>query len=77
MTKEPITPPYDDEYSGPRWTYGLTHRPLWNGGVPKGYIILSNRTHPDFIFGTIDYQEQLTNDLVQSYQLTETKRTNL
>jgi len=46
---------WDDEFQGKRWRYGLTYRPVGYGNVPKGYIIHSNRAHPDFQHGTIDY----------------------
>ncbi len=57
--KEP-PPIFDDEYSGPRYRYGLQYRPAAGAGIPKGYIVFSDRKHPAFQFGTIDYPTPLT-----------------
>lgn len=62
---------YDDEYGGPRFTYGLTYRPLDYGSIPDGWIVFSDRIHPDFYFGTIDYPFELPERLVKSFQLTQ------
>jgi len=53
-------PLFDDTYSGERWTYGVQYRPITGGGVPQGWIIFSDRPHPDFKFGTVDYPAPLT-----------------
>jgi len=60
---------YDDTHSGPRWTYGLTHRPLAAFAIPNGWIIQSDRVHPDYRYGTVDYPRALTADEVASYEL--------
>ncbi len=61
---------YDDEYDGERWTYGMTYRPLGFANVPDGWIVFSNKKHPDFYFGTIDYPFELPERAVKSFQLT-------
>lgn len=60
---------FDDDYDGERFTYGLQNRPLSFASVPKGWIIDSNREHPDFLHGTVDYPGELTEDEVRSFQL--------
>jgi len=67
-----MTQLYDDTYSGPRWRYGLTYRPLVTGtaNVPKGWIIWSDRPHADFRHGTVDFPRELTAHEFQTYELT-------
>jgi len=66
----PHPPPlWSDEYTGPRWTYGLTYRPLGVATVPRGFILGSQRTHPLYPFGTIDYPRELTHQEITGYQL--------
>ncbi|MGB9661361.1 MAG: hypothetical protein ACPL5F_05000 [Moorellaceae bacterium] len=60
---------WDDEYQGPRYRYGLQYRPPSLGAVPSGYILGSERPHPKFHFGTLDYPRKLTEDEVLNYQL--------
>lgn len=50
---------FDDTYRGARWTYGLKFRPLSYGNVPPGWIVFSDREHPDYPFGTVDYPVDL------------------
>lgn len=65
---------FDDEYKGPRWTYGLTYRPIGIGAVPRGWIIGSQKDHPSYPnFGTIDYSRELTEKEVRSFELNEVK----
>lgn len=50
---------YDDTYTGPRWRYGLEHRPLTNyfnvGSFPDP-ILFSNRPDPRFPYhGTAEW----------------------
>jgi hypothetical protein len=61
---------YDDEYAGARWTYGLTYRPLSSSNVPRDWILFSDRPHPDFRHGTVQYPRQLTSGEVAAFQLT-------
>ena len=61
---------YDDEYTGTRYRYGLHHRPLSTGAVPKGFIVHSNRAHPVFRHGTIDYPKKLYIEQLTDYELT-------
>jgi hypothetical protein len=67
----PPRPLWTDEYDGPRWTYGLTYRPLGLATVPKGFLIGSGREHPDFRFGTIDYPFRLDDFTANQMELTE------
>lgn len=62
---------FDDEYTGPRWTYGCQYRPVWVGSVPSGWIVGSLRESPDFRYGTVDYPRALTDKEIHSYELTE------
>ena len=69
---------YDDEYTGPRYRYGLTYRPLAYGAVPNGYIVFSLRpatadhtAHPErYPHGLVDYPRELTAQETAAYQLT-------
>ena len=62
---------FSDEYTGPRFTYGLKYRPMQIGARPKDYIIGSEARHPDFPnFGTIQYPRELTANEIYSYELT-------
>lgn len=56
----PDPPIWDDEYTGPRWKYGLSYRPVGYAQVPSGWIIKSNRPHAEFRFGTVDWPRELT-----------------
>jgi hypothetical protein len=69
MEKEKIL--FDDQYSGERYTYGLQYRPLGYGAVPPGWIIHSNREHPTFSYGTVDYPFKLTEHQIEAFQLRE------
>ena len=64
-------PLFDDEYTGPRWRYGLTYRPAAGANVPMGFILMSHRQHPEYTYGTIDYPRALTSHEVQAFQLAE------
>ena len=64
---------FDEDYTGPRYTYGMIYRPLQIGAQPKGYIIGSLREHPDYRHGTIQYPRQLSEDEIKSYELEEVK----
>lgn len=54
-----MMPFFDDTYTGPRWIYGLTYRPLSGRNIPDGWIIWSNRPHTSYQFGTVDYPARL------------------
>jgi hypothetical protein len=62
---------FDDEYTGPRWRYGLTFRPLASASVPAGWIIGSDRPHPDFRHGTADWPRALSAAELTTFELTE------
>lgn len=61
---------HDDTYTGARWAYGLTYRPLDYAAVPAGWIIGSDRPHESYPFGTIDYGRELRPQEIAAYQLT-------
>lgn len=61
---------WSDEYAGPRFTYGLSYRPLSSATAPAGWLIGSNATHADYAFGTIQYPRPLSDAEVSGYQLT-------
>jgi len=61
---------FDDDYPGPRWTYGLTYRHATLGAVPRGAILLSERQHPDYRHGTVDYPRPLTAEECRAFDLT-------
>ena len=50
---------YDKTYDGPRYTYGLEFRPMMIGAQPKGAIADSERSHPDYRYGTVQYPREL------------------
>ena len=66
MTK---MPEFDDEYTGQRFTYGLTNRPVGAANIPDGWIINSDRTNANFRHGTIDYDRELTDAEIAGYEL--------
>jgi hypothetical protein len=61
---------YDDTYTGPRWVYGLSYRPLSSSNVPRDWILFSDRPHPNFRHGTVQYARQLTSGEIAAFQLT-------
>jgi len=66
---------YDEDYTGPRWRYGLRNRPLSIATAPKGWIIRVKKWEPGvkedgFLFGTVDYPRPLTEDEMYSFELT-------
>jgi len=60
---------FDDEYTGPRYRYGLQYRPLSLGAVPEGWIIWSDRESDDFRHGTLDYPVKLPEGTANNYEL--------
>ncbi len=63
---------YNDEYTGPRFSYGLRNRPLSLGAQPKGWIIDSLRPGDgtrDTRHGIVDYPHELTENEVSAYEL--------
>jgi hypothetical protein len=67
--KQPAAPLFHEDYTGPRYTYGLTNRPAGYGQIPEGYVVGSDRPHGDFRHGTIDYPRELTPDEAQGFEL--------
>lgn len=61
---------FDDTYQGARWRYGLRYRPLGSWNVPDGWIIGSDRPHPDYPHGTADWPAPLGLGEVTAYELT-------
>lgn len=51
-----------DEYTGPRWRYGLRNRQAVFGHVPGGFIIGSQKpsSYPRYRHGSVDYPFALT-----------------
>ena len=70
-----MRPIFHDEYTGPRWTYGLALRPIAPGAQPKGFIIGSQSPHSGFAFGAIDYPRHLTTQEMNAYELKEVRYT--
>lgn len=66
---------FDDKHTGQRWTYGLQNRPFINAGAPRGFIIHSDRKHPQFRHGTVDYPFPLTPEEVSGFELTPVEKT--
>ena len=64
-------PIFDDEYSGHRWRYGLNLRPVSAGGVPRGFIVHSDRPDRRFPrYGTMDFPFALDPDVIAQRDLT-------
>ena len=62
---------FDDDFTGPRWQYGLMNRPPGGGAVPRGFIIGSHRPNsPKFRHGTLEYPFALTDHDRDAYELT-------
>ncbi len=61
---------YDDDYTGPRWCYGLTYRPAAFANIPDGRIIFGDRPHEDYRHGTVQYPRALSQREVEAFQLT-------
>lgn len=60
---------FDTDYKGPRFSYGCWYRPPGYAQIPDGWIVGSDRPHPDYPHGTIDYPRELTSEEVERYQL--------
>lgn len=65
---------FDDEYTGPRWRYGMCFRPPAIGHQPHGRIIGADKPgsvggYPMINYGTIEYPRELTQDEIASYEL--------
>ncbi len=65
---------FDEDYTGQRWTYGLTYRPAGYAQVPDGYIIHSDKPNKAFRYGTLDYGRKLTDREVKGFELTLIKK---
>ena len=70
FSRQPDKLIFNEEYDGPRHTYGMKHRPPGYGNIPKGFIIGSDKPHHKFTYGTIDYSVPLTQHEKDSYELT-------
>lgn len=61
---------FDDTYQGPRFVYGLVHRPVSTYNLPDGFILRSQRAHPSYpAFGTIAYPRELSESETAHYSL--------
>jgi hypothetical protein len=65
----PEPPLWDDTFRGRRWTYALLNRPVSGSNLPRGWIIKSDRQHPLFKHGTIDFPRRLTAREVGAFEL--------
>ena len=66
---------FDEDYTGPRWVYGMRNRPPMLGAIPRGFIIGSHRTGIELVsaghrHGTIAYPVMLSDHDVDAYELT-------
>jgi hypothetical protein len=62
-------PRCDDTSAGARWTYGRTSRPLGHVRVPAGRTLGSDRPHPRYRFGTVDYSAPLSPEQADRFEL--------
>lgn len=61
---------YHEDYTGPRYTYGLTIRPVARFNIPDGWIIGSQGKHEKYPrYGTIDYPFALTEEQTFHYDM--------
>lgn len=61
---------FNEDYTGPRFTYGFRYRPAGMiGHQPQGWIIGSQKEHKDYAHGTLDYPERLPAKEAASYEL--------
>jgi hypothetical protein len=63
-------PVHDADYTGERYTYGVTKKPAGFGGSPKGRIIGADKKGGDFKHGTIDYPRKLSPEEIRQFGLT-------
>jgi hypothetical protein len=69
MAAMQTAPLFDDTYAGPRWRYGLRFRPLRSWNVPDGWILGSDRPHPDYAHGTAQWPRRLGLGETTAYEL--------
>ena len=62
---------YDEDYTGPRFTYGLRNRPAGIGCQPADRIVGGGREHDSFRYGTIAYPFELSKQDIYDYELTK------
>ena len=67
---------FDDEYTGPRWTYGVTLRPAIRFAIPEGYICDSQKDDSNFRYCTVDYPMALTEEQLNHYDMILVKESN-
>jgi len=60
---------FDDEYTGPRFRYGLQNRPIGGANIPAGWIIWSDRKDPAYRHGTVDYPAMIPQQTADNYEL--------
>ncbi len=67
---------YHEDYCGPRWMYGMTHRPPAIGALPQGRIVGADNPEPVrqgervlCPFGTVEYPFELTAHEVRQYEM--------
>lgn len=67
-------PPFDDEYTGPRFKYGMRNRPFGIATAPKGAILMTYKPEDKESgsrHGTVEYPFQLTKEDVANYELVD------
>ena len=67
---------FDDEYTGPRWTYGVTIRPVARFNIPEGWIVDSQKENKKYRFGTVDYPFELSQDDLTHYDMIKEQTPN-
>lgn len=68
------SPPFSDEYTGPRFKYGFRNRPYGIATCPKGAILMTYKPEEKdqgSRHGTIEYPFRLTKDEVYNYELVD------
>jgi hypothetical protein len=61
---------FDEDYTGPRWTYAMAHRPPGIGCQPDGRIIGADKPKDERgFYGTIQYDRELTDQEVYRFEL--------
>ncbi len=62
---------FDEDYTGTRYTYGFTYRPLGISCQPDGWIIGSKKMHKDYKYGAVDWPFELSEKDLCAYELTK------
>lgn len=60
---------YSQTYTGSRYRYALLASPVKPGRVPCGYIINSDKPHPNYKFGTVEYPIKLDDTCLSMFEM--------